>query len=182
MAAAWLIVLLLAAGLVRADEPQYSEYQVKGAFLAKFAMFVEWPEKTFPSKQTPVVIGILGEDPFGPQFEAALKREGANGRPFVLKHFNTPKELTDCQILFVGASESQRWQEILEAARHKAILTVGDQERFARRGGMVNFIKEGDRLRFEVNAAAVEAGGLKMSAKLLQVARLVTAEPTKGAP
>jgi hypothetical protein len=158
------------------------EYQVKGAFLVKFAMFVEWPAKTFPDARTPITIGLLGEDPFGTEFETALKNELANGRPFSLKRFKSPQELSDCQMLFVSASESGRLPEILVATRNKAVLVVGDHERFAHQGGMVNFIKEGNKVRFEVNTVAIEASGLKISAKLLQVAKPVTPDVAKGKP
>lgn len=165
-----------------AQQPQKVEYQVKGAFLVKFAMFVEWPAGTFPDARAPITIGILGDDPFGSEFETALKREVANGRPFSLKRSQTPQELTDCQILFVSASESQRVPEILDAMRNKPVLTVGDHEQFAHRGGMINFIKEGGKVRFEVNTAAIEASGLKISVKLMQVAKPVTPDVVKGKP
>ena len=175
------IVFLLAAGSSHpAEQPQFSENQVKGAFLTKFAMFVEWPVKPVPGGQTPILIGILGDDPFGPQFEAALAKETVNGRPFLLKRLKEPQEATGCQILFVCPSENPRLPEILAATRKQPILTVGDQERFAHQGGMINFVKQGGKVRFEVNTAAVEAGGLKMSAKLLQVAIPVTPDATKG--
>ena len=181
-AAGCFIAWLLVAGLARAADPQFSENEVKSAFLAKFAMFVDWPEKTFPDKQSPMVIGIIGEDPFGPRFDAALGKESLNGRPFALKRFKTANEAAGCHILFVSASESERLPEILEAVRGKGILTVGDQERFAHRGGMLNFFKEAGKLRFEVNTPAVQASGLKVSSKLLQVARVVTPDPVKGRP
>lgn len=182
----WAIMVssfLMAAGSSNpAEPPQFAENQVKGAFLAKFAMFVEWPGKPEPGSQTPIVIGILGDDPFGPQFELALTKETVNGRPFALKRLKDPQEAGGCQILFVSASESQRLPEILAAIRKQPILTVGDQERFAHQGGMINFVKQGGKVRFEVNTVAVQTGGLKMSAKLLQVAIPVTADATKGEP
>jgi hypothetical protein len=155
---------------------------VKGAFLTKFAMFVEWPGKPAPGGQAPIVIGILGDDPFGPQFETALAKETINGRPFALKRLKDPQEAGGCQILFVSASEASRLPDILVATRHQPILTVGDHERFAHRGGMINFLKRDGKVRFEVNTAAVAAGGLKVSAKLLQVAIPVTPDATKGEP
>lgn len=177
------IAFLMAAGSGNpAEPPQFAENQVKGAFLTKFAMFVEWPGKPVPSAQTPIVIGILGDDPFGPQFELALTKEAVNGRPFALKRLKDPQEAGECQILFVSASETARLPEILAATRKQPILTVGDQERFAHRGGMINFVKQGGKVRFEVNAAAVAAGGLKVSSKLLQVAIPVTPDATKGEP
>src|SRR4026208_1357302 len=111
-----------------AEQPQFSENQVKGAFLTKFAMFVEWPGKPAPGGQTPILIGILGDDPFGPQFEAALAKGTVNGRPLVLKRLKEPQEAAGCQILFVCPSENPRLPEILAATRKQPILTVGDQE------------------------------------------------------
>ena len=183
--AAWhlcLLMLLIAIAAQGADSTRFSEYQVKGAFLAKFPMFVDWPEKTFANVGSPIVIGILGDDPFGPNYEAALSQEIVGGRSFVVKRFKEPKDVSNCQILFVSNSESQRLPEIFEMAQKRAVLTVGDQERFAHRGGMVNFFKEGGKLRFEVNAAAVGAAGLKVNSRLLQVAKVVVSEPTNGAP
>jgi hypothetical protein len=182
LTAKWILVLAL---LIRAwpgstQQPQYSEYQVKGAFLVKFAMFVEWPVKSFPDARTPITVGILGEDPFGGDFETALKSEVANGRHFELKRFKKLQELTDCHMIFVCAPESQQLPEILQATRDKAVLIVGDRDRFAHEGGMVNFIKEGGKVRFEVNTSAIDAHGLKMSAKLLQVSKPVTPDTAKG--
>jgi hypothetical protein len=186
LARGWLFRAILVLCLVlagqSAEPPQFSENQVKGAFLTKFAMFVEWPGKPAGGGKTPVIIGILGEDPFGPPFEEALKKETINGRPFDLKRLKDPREAGACQILFVSASEGPRLTEVLAAVRHQPILTIGDQERFAHRGGMINFIKQDGKIRFEVNTTAVEAGGLKMSAKLLQVAIPVTPDVPKGEP
>ena len=182
LARTWILILLLLlqAWTGNTQQAHYSEYQVKGAFLVKFAMFVDWPTKSFPDARTPITIGILGEDPFGGEFEAALKSENANGRHFELKRFRNLQELTDCHMIFVSGPESQRLPEILTATRDKPVLIVGDRDRFAHEGGMVNFIKESGKVRFEVNAAAIEAHGLKISAKLLQVSKPVTPDGPKG--
>ena len=182
LARTWVLILLflVQAWTGNTQPTHYSEYQVKGAFLVKFAMFVDWPTKSFPDARTPITIGILGEDPFGGEFEAALKSENANGRHFELKRFRNLQELTDCHMIFVSGPESQRLAEILTATRDKPVLIVGDRDRFAHEGGMVNFIKERGKVRFEVNAAAIEAHGLKISAKLLQVAKPVTSDGPKG--
>jgi hypothetical protein len=177
------LLLLLVTNLADGAEPtKFSASEIKGAFLVKFAMFVDWPENAFANARSPIVIGILGDDPFGPSFEAAVSREVAGGHPFVVKRFKELKDVNDCHILFVGNPESQRLPELFERVEKRHILTVGDQERFAHRGGMINFIKEGSKLRFEVNVAAVEAAGLKVSSRLLQLAKPVTTEPTKGGP
>jgi YfiR/HmsC-like len=175
-----LILLLLVTNLAHGAEPaKFSEYQIKGAFLVKFAMFVDWPGKSFANARSPIVIGILGDDPFGPNYEAALSREIADGHPFVVKRFKEPSDVNDCHILFVSSSENQRLPEVFGMLQKRPILTVGDQERFAHRGGMVNFIKEGGKLRFEVNVAAADVAGLKVNSRLLQLAKPVTPEPTK---
>lgn len=179
MSIAAMIWVHAVAGL-GAENSVYEQNMVKGAFLAKFALFVEWPRSAFADAAAPVTIGVIGEDPFGPQYEAALSKEMANGRPFQVKRFKDPAEIDGCQILFVSHSEGERLPEILAAVGSRPILVVGDQERFAHRGGMVNFVKEGGKLRFEVNIEAAQGNGLKMSAKLMQVARPVKTETTKG--
>lgn len=174
------LITLQSAAAIGAESAHYEENQVKGAFLAKFALFVEWPDAVFSDAKSPVTIGVIGDDPFGPRYDDALSKEVANGRSFRVKRFKTPEEISGCQILFVSSSESQRLPEVLKAVGRQPILVVGDQERFAHRGGMINFVKEGGKLRFEINAAAVENSGLKMSAKLLQVSTTVKTEIEKG--
>ena len=172
---------LLYAPFGRSEEPaKFSEYQVKGAFLVKFAMFIEWPAGTFPDPRSPIRLGIFGDDPFGPEFEKALQREVANGRPFVLQRCQKPQEAAECHILFITTSEAGHLAKILEAVRGKPVLTVGDQEGFAEHSGMINFFKEGGKVRFEVNAAAIQEARLKVSAKLQQVSRPVAAKADGG--
>ena len=158
---------------------RFSEYQVKGAFLVKFAMFVDWPAATFAQPDTPITIGVLGEDPFGPDFEQELGQERINGRRLVLKRSRTPEDLRDAQILFVAGGEAGSLPAILDTLHGRPILTVSDQERFAHRGGMIHFVKEGRKIRFEINAMAVQSAGLKLSAKLMQVALPVVVQAGK---
>ena len=183
------IALAVGAGLAPSTAPEtqgqeaahFSEYEVKAAFLVKFAMFVEWPARAFAQGDSPVTIGVLGEDPFGPEFEKGLRREVAAGRRFVLKRSHKVQELQEVQILFISSGEKARLPEILEALQGRPVLTVADQERFAHRGGMINFMKEGPRIRFEINAAAIQAAGLKPSSKLMQVALPVVTDAGKEA-
>jgi hypothetical protein len=157
---------------VSADGPSL-EYQVKAAFLVKLAMFVEWPPGAFATAETPLCIGILGDDPFGGQFDEAVRQERVNGRPVQIHRAREVTELLRCQIVFVSPSEMDRLAEIIRLLAAHPVLTVGDHPRFASEGGAVNFIKEKGRVRFEVNRAAVERAGLRLSAKLLQVARVL---------
>lgn len=160
-----------------AVDPPSLEYRVKGAFLVKFGLFVEWPEAKWKSDSAaPFTIGILGEDPFGSSFDEAVKKEKVGGRPVVVKRAETAEELHECQIVFVGSSEMERMSVALSQLSTSSILTVGDSPGFARAGGMIGFIKEDGKVRFEINKAVAEKAGLKPSSKLLQVSKIVAGE------
>jgi hypothetical protein len=170
---------LLALNTLLAEEAPSLEYQVKGAFLIKFGMFVEWPEsKQGSGDKAPFVIGILGRDPFGTLFDEAVKKEKVNGRQVKVKRGVTAVELYECQIVFVSSGEMELMSGALSQLSTNGVLTVGDSHNFARNGGMVGFIKEGGKVRFEINTAVAEKSGLKMSSKLLQVGKVVTGGKT----
>lgn len=160
-----------------AKDPAELENQLKGAFLVKFALFVEWPPRAFMKPNDPIVLGILGKDPFGDQFELAVQTQVANGRRFVLKRFQEPNGLEACHILFISSSEKERLPEILQALRNSFTLTVGDLANFAEQGGILEFIKEEGKVRFEINVDAAESKNLKISAKLLQVSKPIRRGP-----
>lgn len=164
-----------------ADAPSL-EYQVKGACLIKFGMFVEWP--TVPNglpDKSPFIIGILGDDPFGKSFDESVAKEKVNGRQVVVRRAKSAAELQGCQIVFIASSETDRLSAALETISTNRVLTVSDVPRFAGSGGMVGFFKEGGKVRFEINTAIAERSGLKVSSKLLQVGRVVTAgQPDRG--
>lgn len=167
----WLGLLLLPM-TARAQEGRELEYEVKAAFLLKFAMFVQWPTNTLAANpQVPLVVGILGEDPFGAKFDQAVKTEKVNGRPIEVRRARRAAELLDCQVVFICASEAPRFAELVAAFQARPILTVADEAGFAAHGGMIGFFKEGGKVRFEINPPALERVGLKASSKLLQVGR-----------
>jgi len=167
--------LLLLSMTVRAQESRELEYEVKAAFLLKFAMFVQWPTNTLAADpQAPLVVGILGEDPFGVKFDQAVKTEKVNGRTVQIRRARRVAELLDCQIVFICASETPRFPELITAFNKRPILTVADGADFAPRGGMIGFFKEAGKVRFEINPPAIERVGLKASSKLLQVGRRTT--------
>jgi hypothetical protein len=163
---------------VNADEAQTLEYQVKAAFIVKFAMFVEWPASARPAANEPFTIGILGQDPFGKDFDDAIKNERVSHRPVSLRRARELSELEGCQAIFISASESKRLAELLRGVERKPVLIVGEESDFAMRGGMIGFIRAGGKLRFEINPAAAERAGLKLSAKLLQVGKIVARAKT----
>lgn len=171
----WRVVMLafgLTALVAQADD-RAVEYKVKSAFLVKFGMFVEWPGHVFSTAPDQFTIGILGEDPFGTGFDEAVKKEKVAGRTIRILRSREAGELKSCQIVFIAASESARLSEWLTELSGRGILTVADEFGFAGRGGMIGFIKEDGKVRFEINLAAAEQAGLKISSKLLQVGRRV---------
>jgi hypothetical protein len=171
---------LLGPSLPHAAESPSLEYQVKAAFLVKLAMFVEWPAEAFAAPEAPIRIGILGPSPFGEGFEEAAAKERINGRSVEVRVASEVAGLRDCQIVFIANSEQGRLAEIQAALAGRHVLTVGDHPEFARDGGVVNFIKEDGRVRFEVNRDAADKAGLRLSSKLLQVARVVDSAQLSG--
>lgn len=164
------VLALFATSRATAATPAATELEVKAAFLCSFAEFVEWPSA---GPSDPVTIGVLGQDPFGPLLEQMSKSRALQTKPLVLKRVSTVGEAQQCQIVFVSESERKNLAEILRSLSSASILTVSDIDGFARRGGMVGFTIEQRRVRFEINREAAEKAGLRMSARLLNLARLV---------
>jgi len=169
----WLVVssFLLWSGLnLSAQTTPSPEYQVKAVFLFNFAQFVDWPSKAFPEPQTPLVIGVVGEDPFGPYLDETVRGEKANNRPLVVQRFRRGAEIRTCHVLFISRSESDRLEQILTSLRGRSILTVGDFEDFALHGGMIQLVTEKNKIRMRINLQAVKGANLTISSKLLRVA------------
>lgn len=150
------------------------EFQVKAAFLYNFVQFVEWPQHAFESAQSPVVIGVLGQDPFGEFLDELVRGETINGRPLAVKRFRRIDDVDACHVLFVSGSEGARVREIAANLRGRSVLTVCDWEAFMREGGMVRFVTERNRVRLRINLDAAKAAGLTISSKLLRSAELVS--------
>ena len=169
-AAAWLgLVALLVPDLVRA---QVDEYGVKAALLYHFTQFLEWPEESFAGSPQ-FRICIFGEDPFGAHLDAvAHKRTG--GRPIVVRRYERVGAVAGrCEIAFIAEDRAKAVGEALRSFRSEATLTVGDGARFVDRGGMIGLVREGSKIRFEINLAETRRAGLSVSARLLRVAQRV---------
>jgi len=164
---------LLAASVLSAEESQPSEYQLKAVFLYNFAKFVEWPPEAFASRTAPFTIGVVGQNPFGDELERTVRDKGLSGHPFAIKHLRSLSEVSKCQILFICASERKRLAEILKAASVRNVLTVAETDRFLQAGGMIRLVMEGNKVRFDINDEAAKSAGLRISSKLLSVARHV---------
>ena len=150
-----------------------SEYQVKAAFLYNFANFVDWPDAVFADNDQAIVIGILGEDPFGPDLDAIIKGRKIGNRPLRVQREEYIEDLLDTQILFLSQSEEDYLSEILDELGERPILTVSDIKDAASQGVMIGFVSEGNRVVFEMNLDAAEQADLRISSRLLKLAKIV---------
>jgi YfiR/HmsC-like len=164
--------LLIAANAAGQATPS-GEYAVKAAFLFHFAEFVEWPVEAFHDASTPITYCTTGEDPFRGALDDSLRAKVVGNRGVRVKHLKEGDSTKDCQILFIGAAESKRTTSILANVKGSAVLTVGESPNFAESGGMIEFCREANKIRFDINLAAVGAAKLKMSARLLTLAKTV---------
>lgn len=165
---ACLAIMALANGRVRGAD---TEHQVKGGYLYNFTKFVDWPSNAFANPDTPIVIGILGEDPFGRQFDEAMKTETSKGRRLEVRRCKDAADAGRVHILFIPASENARLPAILEALEGRSILIVGESDGFTLRGGHIGFFIEDGKVRFEINQDAAKRAKLKISSDLLNLAR-----------
>jgi hypothetical protein len=174
----WLIlaVLVFILPVNSAEIVPSREFQVKAVFLYNFAQFVDWPPDAFETPESPLIIGILGLDPFGETLDAMVRGEKVNGRPLVVERYRWIGDIQQCHILFISGSEGPRTEQIATALRGKRVLTVCDWEGFARRGAMVRFVMERNRVRLRINLEAAKAAGLNISSKLLRSAETVVQE------
>ncbi|HKF51317.1 MAG TPA: YfiR family protein [Candidatus Acidoferrales bacterium] len=166
------------SGVIHAQQSKPSEYQVKAAYLYNFSRFVEWPAA---ERGEPFAICVLGKDPFGTILDATVSGQGTGTQNLVAKRVTKPQDALACQILFVGNSEEDHLKEILAVLGKASVLTVSDIPRFSERGGMIEFLLKGDRVRFEVNLSNAVNAGLSVSSDLLKVALAVRKNPQSGA-
>ena len=156
-----------------------SEYQVEAAYLYNFSRFVEWPAKgtNAPGSFT---ICVLGEDPFGQALDATIAGEAIGNQRVIARRISSPQMSVDCQILFISSSEANRLNKIIEALNKSSVLTVSNIPQFSERRGMIQFVLEENRIRFEVNLTATQRAGLTLSSDLLKVATVVRKNPQPG--
>lgn len=179
----WFAVVLVTAALpaVRAAETAptattSAEYRVKAGFLFNFLQFVEWPARAFRDPAAPIVIGVLGEDPFDGYLDELVQGEKVGERPIVVRRFRRGDAIADCHILFISRSEAAQFDKTISAFAGRSILTVGDADGFERAGGIVRFAIENGKIRLRINPDAAKAADLTISSKLLRLATLVTKE------
>ncbi len=175
----WLcVVVLMAGGLSSpAQVPGSREYQVKAVFLFNFAQFVEWPAGAFAAPDAPLIVGVLGDDPFGPLLDEVVRDEKVAAHPIEVRRSRQLADLQSCHVLFISRSESSRIEAIIGALETRSVLTVSDAERAAYRGIMIRFLHENNRVRLRVNLDATRGAGLTISSKILRAAEIVGGTP-----
>ena len=176
----WLVsvAIALASGLLaipglHAQNSKPTDSQVKAAYLYNFGRFIEWPANVTPAKTGSFNICVLGEDPFGPALDATLAGELIGNQRVVARRITSLHEAGECRILFISSSETNRLNKIIESLDKAAVLTVSDAPQFLQRGGMIQFVSEGNRIRFEVNLTATQRSSLILSSELLKVATAI---------
>jgi hypothetical protein len=168
------VLLALAAALpVRAQAPSPTEYQVKAAFLFNFSQFVDWPAASFADAHAPLVIGVLGSDPFGATLDEIVRGESVNGHPLAVRRYQSLEQVATCHILFIARSQVAQLDAIVAALEGRSVLTVGDFDGFTRRGGVIRFVTVGNKIRMRVNLVAAQEANLTISSKLLRPAQIV---------
>ena len=158
----------LGTGFARAQTVS-REYHIKAVLLYNIVQFTEWPTNSVSSTNT-ITIGIMGTDPFGAAIDEAVRGQKKEGRALVVHRVEKIEDATNCHALFISKSESARLPQILTALRGRPVLTVGETEDFAQRGGMIQFTTEKNRIRLRINVNTAQAVSLIISSKLLRLA------------
>jgi YfiR/HmsC-like len=150
------------------------EYPVKLAFLYNFTKFVEWPPNSYRDPGAPLAICIVGRDPFSPDIEGDLRTRMVGGHPVEVLTPKAGAVLSECHMIFIPVTEKDQADKIVRDLKGSSTLTVGETEGFAGLGGIINLIVEGNKVHFEINQLAAQRAGLKISSKLLSLAKIVS--------
>jgi hypothetical protein len=167
------LAALVLSRIAGAQSGEPTEYEVKAAFLFNFTKFVEWPASSFEDSHSPIVLGILGEDPFGDSLARIIAGQKVQGRSLIIRKKHFGDDLRLCHVLFVSSSEREHRAQILGSIPSASVLTVSDMEGFAAAGGVMQFVTQDSRVRFIVNLDAVAQNRLHFSAKLLALAQVI---------
>ncbi len=150
------------------------EYAIKAAYLYQFCRYVEWPSQSFADAAAPLVIGVLGMDPFGAILDEIARTKRIENRPIAIRRFASAANYEFCHILFVASSAGpEQTAAVVKKTRGTPVLLVGEEPGFAEHGGTGNFFQEDNRICFEINVEAAKRNRLKISSKLLSLAKII---------
>jgi hypothetical protein len=175
-----LSALLLNAALVKAclgqSEAEALEYRIKAAFLCKFAHYVEWPAQAFAQPDSPIVIGVVAGDAVADEITRTAAALAADGRPLKVLRLRPGDSMAEVHLVYVASSENSRLAETLAAVKGRPVLIVTESSQAVALGSMINFVVVDDKVRFDISPHAAESSRLKISARLLSVARMLIAK------
>jgi hypothetical protein len=167
-----IVALLFALALpCRADGPT-REYQVKAAFIYNFTQFVQWPQNAFGSQNSPLVVAVVGDDPFDGALRDIMAQKTAYGHPITVLNFSSAGDIQKCHILFVPSSQDSSVKDIFARLDKQPVLVVGETDEFMADGGAIELFLEDGKMRFGIDPDVLDADGLRASAKLMKLARI----------
>ena len=178
-----LAMLLLSAAPARTDPGPAApaeEAVVKAELVERFCRFIDWPDGAFGPPERPFVIGIFGTDPVASHLEELARLRLIQGRPVEVRRLATPAGAGDCHLVWVSASARDRLSAILANTRGRAILTIADSPGLADAGVLINLVRLGGHLSFEINLDEVRGSGLVFSSKLLRLGTIVVKAKESG--
>jgi hypothetical protein len=175
----WILFIAALPGLSQSVDN--AEYPLKLALLYKFAQFVEWPPDAFPNARSPLVVCVVGEDPFQADLKEELRTRSVGSHRVEVAMVKRASDLRACHVVFITAAEKKYARAIVASARAADALTVGETKGFAQDGGIIRFTIDANKLSFEINLDAARQSRLKISSKLLALAKIVQNESSSSA-
>ena len=159
-------------------DAQADEYRVKAAFLYKFGGYIEWPVQRFARPDSPLAIGVMGADALADELAQIVAGRSVSGRAVQVRKLRPGDPIAGLHILFIGRADDTRLPEVLAAAKGRALLTVTESDEALELGSMINFVVVDDKVRFDVALPPADSGNLRISSRLLAVARKVVSKPS----
>lgn len=148
------------------------EYQVKAVFIFNFTQFVDWPSSSFASEQSPLIIGVLGENPFGSYLEETVKGETVSGHPLIVQYYKNVTDIKTCHVLFINSNETKVIDTVLSNLKGSNILTITNNYDNSKQDEVIRFFIRNHKTGFQINSDAAKNASLNMSSKLLNVATI----------
>jgi len=171
------LILGLALGLAHsgfAQKASPSEYEIKAAMIYRFAQFLEWPTNLFETSQSPLHICIAGADPFGNSIDLVLKDQRIGTRNLLILRHPQTATATNCHLIFISGGQAAETEKLMALLKARPVLTIGEDEDFAKKGGHIRLYLQDNKLRFDINLAAMERSGLKMHSQVMKLATRIT--------
>ncbi|MEP7320581.1 MAG: YfiR family protein [Saprospiraceae bacterium] len=167
-----LFFIFLMSGGLRAQPTVPPEFRVKAVFVYNFTQFIDWPKDAFEFDEEPLIIGVLGDNPFGTNLEEAVKGERVGTHPIQVRYFKDIADLSKCHILYINLNQPDAVKRAINSLAGHSTLTIQDMEEFPQWGGMIRFFINESKINLVINTTAAKAAKLRISSKLLKVAKI----------